>query len=194
MSDNYHEKILIDALKEGNQQVFDYLFHLYYSGLVIFSIKYVGNRETAEDIVQDFFVNTWIKRESINISQSLKSYFFTSVRNRSLDYIRHMKVKLRVNELNKFEENPSQADDFIIESELREMLNKAINKLPPTCKEIFLMNRFEGIAPSNIAEQKNISVRTVEGHIGKALKILRTELSNHLPLFIMAILLDKINP
>jgi RNA polymerase sigma-70 factor (ECF subfamily) len=56
------------------------------------------------------------------------------------------------------------------------------------------MNRFEGIAPSNIAEQKNISVRTVEGHIGKALKILRTELSNHLPLFIMAILLDKINP
>ena len=193
MSVNYHEKILIDALKEGNQQVFDYLFHLYYSGLVVFAIKYVENRETAEDIVQDIFVNIWLKRESINISQSLKSYFFTSVRNRSLDYLRQMKVKLRVNELNKLEENPIQPDDFIIESELRELLNNAINKLPPTCKEIFLMNRFEGIAPNNIAIQKNISVRTVEGHIGKALKILRTELGNHLPLFIAGIILEKLS-
>ncbi|HOO83442.1 MAG TPA: RNA polymerase sigma-70 factor [Prolixibacteraceae bacterium] len=194
MPDNYHEKILIDALKEGNQQIFEYLFHLYYSGLVVFSIKYVGNREAAEDIVQDFFVTTWAKRQTLNISQSIKSYFFTSVRNRSLDYLRHLKIKQKASEVNDFNEIQNQTDDFIIESELRQILSKAINKLPPTCKEIFLMNRFEGITPSNIAIHKNISVRTVEGHIGKALKILRTELGNHLPLVIVGFLIDKIQP
>ncbi|MDA3927414.1 MAG: sigma factor-like helix-turn-helix DNA-binding protein, partial [Prolixibacteraceae bacterium] len=71
-------------------------------------------------------------------------------------------------------------------------INQAIDKLSPVCKEVFLMNRFEGMKPTEIAEQKKISIRTVEKHIGKALKILRKELHQHIPTVLLAIILGNI--
>jgi RNA polymerase sigma-70 factor, ECF subfamily len=179
-----HEKILTDGLKEGNIKIFDYLFHYYYSGLVVFSCQYVDDMNLAEDIVQDFFFYLWLNHEKIEINQSLKSYFFSAVRNRSFDCLKHKKIKDKFeNKVINSSSGILEEENFLVESELEERINEAIEKLPDKCKRIFQMNRFEGIKPAEIAKQENISVRTVEGHIGKAIKILRTELKPYLSSF-----------
>jgi RNA polymerase sigma-70 factor (ECF subfamily) len=188
-----HEAILIEGLKEGNVKIYDYIFHFYYSGLVVFVQKYIHDPNIAEDIVQEFFVKLWINRERVQIETTLKSYFFSSIKNRCIDYLRHEIIKGKA-EIKLLENLKSVTDDnnLLIESELRDQINAAIDKLPPICREIFIMNRFEGFKPAEIADKKGISVRTVETHIGKALKILRKELSGYLPASLVAIVLGTI--
>lgn len=192
MKNEIHEKILVEGIKEHNEKVFDYLFHLYYSSLVVFCEKMVSDRDVAEDIVQGFFVSLWLNSNDIQINQSIKSYFFTSVRNRSFDHLRHQKVKDKA-EKRLLEEGKTHDDhNFMLETELRQYIDKALDKLPPVCREVFVMNRFEGLRPAEIAEKKGISVRTVEGHIGKALKIMKTELEQFLPASLVILILKTI--
>jgi len=193
MRENIHETILLDGLKQGNVKIFDYLFHYYYSGLVVFVQKYIPDNDIAEDIVQEFFVKLWVNRERLQITTSLKSYLFSSIKNRCIDYLRHEVIKGKAEKLllEQLQEVINE-QNLLIESELREMINAAIDKLPPVCREIFIMNRFDGMKPSEIAEKKGISVRTVETHIGKALKILRKELIGYLPASLLAILFGTI--
>lgn len=184
-----HEQILVDGLKEGNLKIFDYLFHYYYSSLVVFAFRYVGNMQAAEDLVQDFFFHLWLNREKTAIRQSLKSYFFSAVKNKSLDFLKHQKIEHKIEvELKYLQSDPTEEQHFLVESELDEQLNRAFDKLPEKCRKIFMMNRFDGLKPDQIAEMENISVRTVEGHIGKAIKILRTALKPHFPAFLIMLL------
>jgi len=188
-----HESILIEGLKEGNVKIYDYIFHLYYSGLVVFVQKYIPDQDVAEDIVQEFFVKLWINRERVQIETTLKAYFFSSIKNRCIDYLRHEIIKGKVEKtLLEKVQSLTNEHDLLIESELRDQINAAIDKLPPVCREIFIMNRFEGLKPAEIADKKGISVRTVETHIGKALKILRKELSGYLPASLITIILGTI--
>ncbi|HKM94810.1 MAG TPA: RNA polymerase sigma-70 factor [Prolixibacteraceae bacterium] len=193
MSINKHDQILIEGLKQGNRIIYDYLFHLYYSGLVVYVKSIIENSQAAEDIVQDFFISIWVNREKLSISKSIKSYFFTSVRNRSIDLIRQQKTKPEKTPI--FPEELPDSDNsynYLIESELRTMIDSAISKLPPVCRDIFVLNRFEGIKPSEIAVQKGISVRTVETHIGKALKIMKQELEKYMPLSVAMLILNQL--
>lgn len=188
------EQILIDGLKEGNTKVFDYLFNYYYSGLVVFSNRYLLDMAAAEDLVQDFFFQLWASHRTISINQSLKSYFFTSVKNKSLDFLKHQKIGVRVgNELLYLQKEMLEEKDFLVESELDRQLNLALDKLPEKCRQIFMMNRFDGMKPVQIAEKEQLSVRTVEGHIGKAIKILRAELRGIIPSFLIFILARQRN-
>lgn len=184
-----HEKILTEGLKEGNPQIFDYIFHYYYSGMVVFAMKYVNEKSIAEDIVQDFFVQLWIKREKIDINTSLKSYFFVSLKNRCIDYLRK-KEKQNSTTTDAIGEIGKLTDErnLLIESELRNHINTAIDKLPPACREIFIMNRFEGLKASQIAEKRGTSIRTVETQIARALKIMRKELAPYLPACIIVLI------
>lgn len=188
-----HEKILIEGLKEKNEKIFDYVFHLYYSSLVVYCRQIISDHQTAEDIVQGFFLKIWSNSHALHIDQSLKSYFFKSVRNRSLDYLRQQKVKAEV-EKKIIDEKIATIHNhhFFVETELRQYIDAALEKLPPVCHEIFVMNRFEGLKPKVIAEKKGISVRTVEGHIGKALKIMKKELEQFFPSFLVMIILKSI--
>jgi len=192
MQENASEIILQQGLAEGNVRIFDYLFHHYYSGMVVFAMKLVNEKEVAEDIVQEFFFKLWSEREKRSINQSLKSYFFSSVRNRCLDHLRHKKVCEKADSFiaREMQQNIFEEHNFLVESELRERIHDAISKLPEKCRKIFVMNRLEGFKPSEISEKENISVRTVEGHIGKALKLLREELQPYLPAYIIALLIS----
>jgi len=193
MTDLNHEKVLVEGLNEGNEKIFDYLFHLYYTGLVVFARKTINSQSVAEDLVQDVFVKLWTNRHTLVINQSLKSYFFTSVKNKCIDFIRHQKLISKTEqELANQIETISNDYNYIIESELRAYLFSAIEKLPEACREIFIQNRFEGLKPKEIAEKRGISVRTVETQIGKALKMLRSELSAYLPASLVAIILGKV--
>jgi RNA polymerase sigma-70 factor (ECF subfamily) len=192
MQDNASEIVLQQGLIEGNVRIFDYLFQHYYSGLVVFAIKIVHEKEVAEDIVQEFFYRLWSDRNKLVITKSIKSYFFTSVKNKCFDYMRHQKVRKKTEDLigKEILQESITERDFIIEMELKERIEQAIERLPEKCRKIFILNRMEGYKPDKIAEKENISIRTVEGHIGKALRLLREDLKPFVPAYIITLLLS----
>ncbi len=176
-----NDNILCRGIAEGNVRIFDYVFLTYYSGLVTYAMRLGIDRMTSEDVVQDFFMKLWNRREDIIFNTSLKSYLFTSVRNRCLDIIKHRKVTDRkMQEHTAFSKEASDSRDYLVESELQQRIDLALEHLPEKCRKIFVMNQIEGMRPSEIAAMENISVRTVEGHIGKAYRLLRQELGDML--------------
>lgn len=179
---NTDSKFLIDRLKNGNETAYELLFKEYYKVLVIFASKYIKDIEAAKELVQELFVHIYEKRENLDINSSLKSYLFRSVHNRSINLINSKKIRDR------YAENYIKNTDIIINtieqevnvSEMENALHSAINELPPRCKTIFKMNRFEGLSNNEIAEKLTLSKRTVETQISKALKILRIKLEPYM--------------
>jgi RNA polymerase sigma-70 factor, ECF subfamily len=178
------EKVLLNGLKEGNKAIFDLVFTYYYSGLCAFVNRYVNNPEAAEDLVQDFFVRLWFNTNTLDINTSIKSYLFASVKNRALDYLKHAKVKSSYAGTFNAKTTFVQPEDTweFCESELLDLIDKGLQQLPPRTREIFEMSRYKGISNDQIAETFGISKRTVEVQISTALKILRIELKDYLPL------------
>lgn len=185
------EKYLIAGLRNKDKTVFDFIFNYYYSGLCAYSLRYISEKETVEDIVQDFFVSLWLKNSQIIITGSIKSYLFTSVKNRCFDYLKHYKVEERFskNILQSVDDSEENNFDLYVETELREAISAGLEKLQPRCREIFEMSRFKGMKNQEIAEQLNISKRTVELQISLALKTLRLELKDFLPAWLLIWLL-----
>lgn len=179
--------ILVSRLKNDDPMAFEIIFRHFYSGLCVFAKQYVLSLEFAEEIVQDTFVHLWEDRKKIKTELNFKSYLFTCVRNRCLDYIKHQNIKNEYNLKIQDFYNERQAEeeyDFFIESELREKIETAIKLLPKQTKTIFELSRFEDKKNNEIADELNISIKTVEAHITKALKILRKDLKEYLPLII----------
>lgn len=188
MPENVHDQILVEGLKEGNERIFDYLFQYYYSGLVVYASQIVHDQQISEDLVQDFFVKLWTSREYLTINKSIKSYFFTSIKNLCFDYLRHLQVKQKA-EKTIYSEKSVETISSWTEPELEQRIQRAIDRLPPVCRKVFVMNRFEGMKPVEIAKLKGISVRTVETHIGKALRLLRKELAEFLPIALFPVII-----
>jgi len=181
------ELYLISRLKQQDKIVFDFIFNYYYSGLCIYAKQFTCSTEAAEDLVQDFFVSLWMKASELTINDSLKSYLFSSVKNRCLDALRHNKVRERYEEYLTVENSEPLNDSFniYVESELRDAINKSLEKLPPRCREIFSLSRYEGRTNQQIAEKLGLSKRTVELQISNALRLLRVELKPFLPLLVI---------
>ena len=182
-----NEEILIKRLIEGDQTAFELLFRFYYPGLVVFVSQIVLDKDEAEEIVQDFFVRVWSGRNEIKMSHTLKSYFFRSVKNRALNYLKREKLseKVRKEFHDLIEEDQLFQPDLFIESELQAQLKNAFGKLPPRTSEVFTLNRFNGLTNDEIALKLGISKRTVETHISAALHILRKELKDFMFLLLL---------
>ncbi|NJO89469.1 MAG: RNA polymerase sigma-70 factor [Chloroflexia bacterium] len=177
-------------IKHLDKTAFEKLFREYFVPLTAFAKKYVGDVDSAKEIVHDVFVNLWTKRETIDLEKAVKSYLYTSAYNRSLNYIRdHKKFNSNVS----VEDNFSKASDWNFENnidalELEEKINRVINSLPEKCKEVFLMSRFEGLKYQEIADKLNISVKTVEAQMSKALKALKENLKDYLTVLILLLM------
>jgi len=178
------DQCLAESIKNSNQGVFELVFNYYYSGLVIYADQIIKNIEISEDIVQSVFMKLWETRETIEI-RSFRSYFMQCVKNRCIDHLRSLQVKQR------FDNRIPEADHLVMEedlwtkNELGELIEKAVEDLAPRCREIFWMSRYENLKIAEIAEKLNISKRTVETQISKALKILRIKLVDYLSLLIL---------
>lgn len=185
------EQFLINGLKTRNKVVFDFVFHYYYSGLCAFAEKIAGDQKVAEDIVQDLFIMLWIKGDSLNISISLKNYLFTSVKNRVLDYLKKENRKTKKKDIISLEREPSEnlSSLWFAESEIQAIVEVSLTKLPPRCREIFELSRFEGLKNNEIADKLKLSKRTIELQVSNALKQLRTDLKPYLPVFLLIFLL-----
>lgn len=172
------QEILIKNLQEGKESAYEALFKTYYTELVMHANRYLYDMEASKEIVQDLFVNIYEKRNNLDINSSLKSYLYRSVQNRSINYINAQKTKEKYASYikhRKFQEENS-IEKALNVAELENALYDAIGELPPKCRMIFKMNRFEGFSNGEIAERLELSKRTVETQITKALKILRTKM------------------
>jgi len=178
---------LIHEIGKGNQEAFEHLFKRYYAGLCIFARKYVVNQEIAEEIIQDLFVTFWEKRLQLELHTSLKSYLFTSAKNRCINYLKHKKIENQYIDYVKHHENQRQATVFehFSENKLKSTIEQAIENMPEKRRAIFKMSRFEGKKYREIAESLKISVKTVETQMSHALAFLREQLKDFLPLIIL---------
>ena len=181
------EKDLIVRLKNGDQTAFELLFHFYYPGLVIYASQFTADRDEAEEIVQDFFVRFWQKHQQVLQSDSLKNYFFLSVKNSSLNFLKHRIVEAKY--LKELSNLPNQHlvydPDLYVATELQNKIKSSIDNLPEKCREIFVMSRIHGMKNEDIAIELNLSKRTIETQISNALKVLRIELKDYLGLLVL---------
>jgi RNA polymerase sigma-70 factor (ECF subfamily) len=166
------------------KEAFENLFRTEFKGLCFFAMKYVKDYETAREIVQDSFIRLWEKRDIIDTSKSVKSYLTTSIHNKCLNYLRDNRKF--DNNLLQFEQLSEVSDgktsDFLVEKELRKSIETAIDELPEKCREVFLLSRNENLKYHEIAVQLEISVKTVETQMSKALQHLRLRLSGFMSL------------
>ncbi|MFC3199979.1 RNA polymerase sigma-70 factor [Parapedobacter deserti] len=138
----------------------------------------------AEEIVQNVFLKLWENRKRMAIHTSLKAYLYKSVYHESLNYLKHLQVRRKYMEeamANLRQQVPDEAPD----EELQRQLGEALSQLPEKCRTVFQMSRFEDFKYQEIADKLGISLKTVEAHMGKALKLLRLRLADFLPLLIV---------
>lgn len=185
------EQILLVGLRKGNNKAFSQLFTAYYKDLVLFGGNFLPDRAMCEDIVQSVFLRLWNDRASLQIETSLKSYLLRSVRNSCLDELRHRDIihqhetyTLSVNVLEDVD-----TEHYILYSDLSRHLEEALGELPEVYREAFEMNRFEGLKYKEIAARLDVSERTVEVRIGKALELLRILLKEFLMMASMAFII-----
>lgn len=180
-----NETEIFGRIKKGDEKAFESLFHKYYGLLCAYGATILGDRDAAEELVQDFFVKLWEKRESISVESSVNNYLYRSVRNLCINYINHNKIKQ--NYARQMSENSEiQIDEDIVfpEPDIFDKIEEGINALPEKRREIFRLSRRDGLKYHQIAEKLQISVKTVETQMSLAFKSLREQLKNTFTFFI----------
>ena len=172
----------VDWLNE-NEAIFEQLFKKHFRELHAYGFSLLKDWDVAEEIVQSLFLKLWEKNEWGHIQTSIKSFLYKSVYHDSLNYIRRQKVQLKYQTTTAYsmKDHTDDAAGKLKMGELEQHLQRALAKLPEKCRAIFHLSRFEELKYQEIATQLDISIKTVETHMGKALRILRKEMKEFLP-------------
>ena len=174
---NVFEQILLNRMAEDDHSAFSSIFEAYYKDLVMFALTFTKNSENAEDAVQEIFARLWEKRTDLKLQGSLKSYLLKSVQNYCLDEIRRRNVREHYAEDKQTQSlYVNDTEDYILYTDLQNHLDHLLAQMPDEVSKTFRMNRFDGLNYHEIAQQLNVSVRTVESRISKALRLLHKEL------------------
>lgn len=175
----------VEALK--TESAFESLFRMHYSGLCSYANMFLNDLEASEDVVQEVFIKLWNGRADFQIKSSLKSYLFKAVKNACLNLLAHVNIREEYKKHNEalIQEDQSNFTDEAVVSELENKIRLVIDELPTERRKIFILSRFEGLKYKEIAEKLNISVKTVENQMGKALQYLRLNLVDYLPLIML---------
>ena len=171
---------------EAEEKLIALLFRTYFIPLCSYARRFVGRKDVAEDIVADTFFKIWKNQKKISLDKSLKSYLFQAVYNNSIYYLRQLKNEGKLDDYfyEMVGENIGVPQDMdqpfksLILKELEERIEKAVGELPPQQQKAFRLKRFEGLKLSEVAEKMEISVKTVEMHLSKALLSLRNQLKS----------------
>lgn len=182
------EANIIANIKSGDTKAFEQLFFVHYQQLVRYAFTFMKAHDVAEEIVQDVMVKFWEKRADIPNDVKVKPYLFRITGNHCLNVLKHEKVKQNY-QTETVANGISLSDGFevIAANELNLEIKKAIADLPEQCGKVFLLSRDEGLSYKEIAESLDISIKTVENHIGKALKLLREALKPYLTILLIDI-------
>ncbi|MCX2479680.1 RNA polymerase sigma-70 factor [Pedobacter sp. MC2016-15] len=179
---------LIPLLLSGDESTFESVYKHFLKPLHSYAITILRDEEAAKGTVQNIFLKLWERKHTLNFNGSIKAYLYSAVYHECLNYIRHEKVKLNHQDhLVYTMKNTEEQDKGIEFSDLKDKLQQVLNNLPEKCRTVFQLSRFEELKYREIADQMGISVKTVEAQMGKALKILRHELVDYLPVIIWLI-------
>ena len=173
MKETYRSEndFLLSAVRHGDQKAFDTLFRKYYPMLCAYGHRFV-DLEDAEEIVEDSLLWIWENRETLVIESSLSSYLFKMVYRRALNKLAHIDATQRAD------------TDYYQMEELTKRIEEAIAALPESYRESFVMHRFRDMSYKEIAETLGVSPKTIDYRIQQALKQLRTDLKDYLPLLL----------
>ena len=173
---------------------FEEIYLKYFPRLLRFAQEYVPTKEDAENIIQDVFMTLWERRNDLKIHISLVSYLFILIKNRCIDHLR--RAKYAAEGKKKMQENfnyelqmklyslEALDQSLISDSNIEAIITRAIDSLPPKCREIFILNKIDGKKYKEIAEELHISPSTVENQMGIALRKLREQLKDYIPVFL----------
>ena len=178
------EKVWIARARAGDVGASEAIFRAYYERLCAFAEGFVGSSDQAEDLVEEIFVRSWAARETCRGCDSLESYLYVAVRNQAFKFLRHQKVVNRASERD-LQNGPipgmgaaiGNPEENAAASELADAAQRAIASLPERSREAYLLHRQHGMSYAAIAEVMEISVKTVENHLGRAVKALRETLT-----------------
>lgn len=160
--------ILLNLIREGDRLAFRHLFETYFTPLCRFMHLYVHETTIVEELALDIFTYVWENRKTLQIQISLKAYLFQAARNKCLNVLRQKKLTIS---LNSDEIDVAETDVMNLETEeLYQLIQEAVLALPDKCQEIFQLSRTENLTNQEIASRLNISIKTVEAQITKALK------------------------
>ena len=181
--------LFVEKLKKGDYNAYTLLMNNYYKNLCGYANLFTKDPSKSEDIVQNVFVKLWVYRKKVDSNIPIKRYLHKSVYNEFIDQYRKNKSVISLEEkhlkaINTVIDNNS----FDIEK-LMTRVNDEIEKLPEKCKRVFILNKKEGLTHDEIAEYLQISIKTVEGHITRAFKILNQKLGKKIK-SILIILFD----
>lgn len=168
--------LLLKRIRSGDEIAFKYLFDTYFTSLCRFMYVYINDKPTIEESVLDIFVYVWENRDTLQIQLSFKAYLFQAARNKALNMLRQKKQIISLDEVDKdiMDINESSLE----EEELYHLIQAAISELPEKCREIFLLSRNESLTNKEISEKLNISTKTIEAQITKALKRIKKYLGD----------------
>lgn len=187
--ETYSDEQLLKLLKDDDERAFKSLYGRYWPKLFETAYKRLKSNEAAEEIVQDIFTTLWCNRMKIEVRHTFSTYIHSALKYKVLDYYRSLIIQNRYIEAVQQEKThySLQVEEKLIFNELNTAIEAEISRLPDKCREVFNLSRKENLSFKEIALQMEISVNTVEKHVGKALKILRTNLKEYISISILII-------
>lgn len=189
MSEN--ENYLFERIRTGDEAAFKIIYNKYAPRLYYFVYEYVPFNDVVENIIQETFMALWEKKSTLTADTNLGAYLFTVAKNNCLYKLRDRRYRQRLFDLTDVNGIEMTANLDALEeldtsqlafSEIERIIGQTLDQLPPQCRAVFVLSRFDDKKNREIAEELGISEKTVEGHITKALKTLRTTLKDYLPI------------
>lgn len=178
MNHKMTDEDLLKAIQAGDEVAFKIMYDKYYRMLCYSAYKTYPDEHKSKDFAQEVFLDLWRKRDSINIHTSIAAYLKRAVINKSIDFIRAQRFNFGdTAELEYQAEMPEESSE---QDELKALIHKTAEQLPERCRLIFFMSRFENLSHKEIAANLEISEKTIENQITKALKILRVVVNRYL--------------
>jgi RNA polymerase sigma-70 factor, ECF subfamily len=180
-----NDTYLIELLAKRDERAFEKVFKDNFKKLQSYAITIVSDEDVAEEMVQNVFFKLWDRSETIHIQASIAAYLYRAVYNESCNYLKHQKVKqgfLNYSKHAMSDISTEKASKKVLVTELEQRIKNALNDLPEQCRTVFQLSRFEELKYQQIADTLGISIKTVEAHMGKALRIMRVKLVDYLPL------------
>lgn len=174
-------------LAKKDQSAFEQVFKTYYQNLHAYAMTMLKDEMNAEEMVQQVFFKLWDRADHLNLSGSIAAYLYRAVHNECLNYLKHLKVRSshQLHVVHRMKNEVDHGPEKMMTTELESKFRQALNELPEQCRTIFQLSRFEELKYREIAERLNISIKTVENQMGKALKLMRVKLVEFLSALIL---------